>query len=653
MKIAKYKQGRGLFLFFLILLCGLLGVYKPVDAQELESKQKLPDRFLVAEGKVLKNQTGEVITLRGTNIGGWQVMEQWMCPTNSMDQKTTIATLTERFGKEKAEELIKVYEQNWWQEKDFDNIKDLKFNVIRLPISYFNLLDEEGKLRSDTLATIDWFVSECEERDIYVILDLHAAPGSQNGRDHSGDKSGSILFTDEASQNLTVSLWEQLASHYKGNATIAGYDLLNEPEGTEAERAPWGRVQLPFYDRLYKAIRAIDPDHLIILNAVWEPTNMPHPEVYGWENVMYEYHYYCWDGTDNASVQKKFTESKVKNTNQAGHEVPVLIGEFTLFDRLQSWEHALRTYEENGWSWTTWTYKTVDRGNWGIYNSTSSSTPIVNIYNDTAETIASKWGKVGTEESFKKNQYLYDLLQMMADPKAAEEAHKEWFQNCNTEVILRSGEQAEAELVLGSETHAGKKEDMVVRLTLSGEEAIPSATKRNVCISPVIRNSVNATGLNYLIFDVFTRQGNRALQVTLVDKAGRTWTGFTSKEAMPVAYEWEKVFIDISKADIDVSSIIEIRIGANASGTYYFDDFYFASSYTAPQPTQTVEQLQLNMGDKGVITDWDVSNKENSGKPIELPNTYIVSLAIVGGLVLLSGVIFLLIKKKKKIAKIN
>ena len=376
-------------------------------------------RFLKAEGKYLRNNygTGDIVTLRGTNVGGWQVMERWMCPTDGEDQKTMIKTFTERFGKETAEELIKIYENAWWQEQDFNNVKELNFNVLRLPFSYLNLLDEEGKLREDTLAVYDWFVEECEKRDIYVILDLHAAPGSQNGRDHSGDTSGSKLYSQGQYQDLTVSLWEQLAQHYKGNPTIAGYDLLNEPEGNEEERIHWGPLHFPFYDRLYQAIRAIDPDHLIIFEAIWEPTDMIDPSTYNWENVMYQYHCYGWNGIDDVEEQKHFTDSKVIMMNQTNFNVPVLIGEFTLFSQPKSWEYALEVYGNNGWSWTTWTYKTVEYGNWGIYNSKSVDTPDVNIKTDSIAAIKEKWSKADTETSFKKNEVIYRILQEKAGKK--------------------------------------------------------------------------------------------------------------------------------------------------------------------------------------------------------------------------------------------
>lgn len=372
--------------------------------------------FLKTDGTVLKDHSGkgDAVILRGTNAGGWLVQEAWMCPTNSVDQKSTIRIFTERFGKERAEELLAVYENHWWTLQDFDNAKELGFNVLRLPFAWFHLLDDEGKLRAETLAKLDWFVENCAKRDMYVILDLHGAPGSQNGRDHSGDTSGSVLYKDENAKKRTVSLWEQLAEHYKGNPAIAGYDLLNEPEGDETERAPWGEKQLPFFDELYRAVRRVDGDHIIIMNAVWEPADMPHTDRYGWENVIYQYHFYGWDGIDDVEEQKRFTDSKVVMEQEANHQVPVLVGEFTLFEEPESWKYALKVYEEQGWSWTTWTYKCVEMGWWGIYRSTRESTPGVDVNRDSYEEIAEKWSRVDTASGFVKNQEFAEILRTFA-----------------------------------------------------------------------------------------------------------------------------------------------------------------------------------------------------------------------------------------------
>ena len=616
--------------------------------QDEKGQESKMERFLKADGKVLRNNygKGDVVTLIGTNVGGWQVMEGWMCPTNSKDQITTIETLTNRFSKEVADELIKVYEDHWFKEEDFDNIASLNFNVLRLPISYLNLLDENGLLREDTLATYDWFVAECEKRDIYVILDLHAAPGSQNGKDHSGDTSGSKLYTSNEFMDLTVSLWEQLATHYKGNPTIAGYDLLNEPEGTNEEKSPWGKVQIPFYDRLYKAIREIDKEHIIILESIWEPTDMPDPSVYGWENVMYEYHYYGWDGIDDATKQKRFTNSKVELTNKANFNVPVLIGEFTLFSNLSSWVHGLKVYDENGWSYTTWTYKTVEYGNWGIYTSRKSDTPEVNIYTDSLEVIKEKWSKVDTKTSFRKNTYLYDVLRVMADKELAEKNPKTWYQNYTTDITFYGSKDALVSLVKGEEITKALGEQHVIKLELSESSLVNNF--RYAYIPPTIRNTVDATGMDYLMFDTLVRKGIQSMDVILVDKDGGTWTSKTSNSVTPITHSWEKLFVDISKATIDKSAIAYIGIGNSVAGTYYIKDIYFGVSYASDLPTESVADMKESMGEEisplkfnFIKSDEVVSNR--SRKNLIAFIVAAISVAIGGFVVLIK-----LFRKPKK-----
>src|SRR5574344_2193184 len=85
--------------------------------------------FLKADGKVLRTDsgTGKVVYLHGVNAGGYLVQEFWMTPTASTDnvkaQKDIITVLENRFGKTKARELISAYEDSYWTEKDFDNVR--------------------------------------------------------------------------------------------------------------------------------------------------------------------------------------------------------------------------------------------------------------------------------------------------------------------------------------------------------------------------------------------------------------------------------------------------------------------------------------------------------------------------------------------------
>lgn len=379
-----------------------------VKASYVINKEKTP--FLKADGKVLKDNfgTGDTITLRGTNAGGWLVTENWQCPVNAKDQLTTLKVFTERFGADKAQELVGYYQDNWWTEEDFDIVKEEGMNVLRLPVTYFEMQNSDGTLKETAFKRLDWFVQNCALRGIYVLIDMHGAMGSQNGKDHSGDTSiadKGNFYGNEENIKKTITLWEEIAKRYKDNPWVCGYDLLNEPSAT-------GTIQFDVYDRLYKAIRAIDKNHALFIQSIWEPYHLPDPSFYGWQNVVYEYHFYGWDVEKDAEGQMAFIQSKVKMANEdTGYDVPLLVGEFTFFSNEQSW-NAMDIFEEQGWSYTSWTYKVTGKNSsWGIF--TSDDKKKVDIYKDSYETIKEKWSKeeiATTSEAFTRNAKYADIL---------------------------------------------------------------------------------------------------------------------------------------------------------------------------------------------------------------------------------------------------
>ncbi|MBQ9887081.1 MAG: cellulase family glycosylhydrolase [Lachnospiraceae bacterium] len=382
--------------------------------------------FLKASGKYLckKSGEGEAVLLRGTNSGGWFVQEFWMCTTLAttyvVDQTTMIAKLKDRFGDEKTEELIKCYEDNFWTEKDFDNCKSLGINCIRVPLWYMNFTDDEGNMRENAFEKLDWFVKQASDRGIYVIIDMHGAYGSQNGSDHSGKDGGSykqmeskFFFgkTAKDNQELFYKLWEKIAEHYKGNPAVAGYDLLNEPYCTYRYNTIFPDETLhavlwDIYDKAYQRIRAIDPDHVIIMEATWDPVDLPDPSQYGWTNVMYEYHNYLYDDYDNkGGGQISNMKKKIDAIKAANYDVPSYMGEFCYMNNPDAWKEGLALLTGNEINWTTWTYKVVESyGNWGLYNQKDLRT---DIENDSFETIKEKWSKAG--ESF-ENKLLLDAI---------------------------------------------------------------------------------------------------------------------------------------------------------------------------------------------------------------------------------------------------
>ncbi len=374
--------------------------------------------FLKADGKLLRNNygTGDIVSLRGTNAGGYLLQEFWMCPTSTSSGTYTVTcemdiykTLTARFGEAAMRDLVKVYQDNYWTEKDFDNCKALGINCIRLPMWYMNIVDFNGNYLSNAFERIDWFLQKAGERGIYVILDMHGAPGSQNGSDHSGIDGGNskaaasqFFFGSNASNNQQkyYDLWYKIAQRYKDNPVVAGYDLLNEPYCTYRYNSGYSEDYLHsllwgIYNNAYNVIRSADTNHIIIMEATWDPSDLPSPSTYGWSNIMYEYHNYLYDDYDNAAG-KQITnmQNKLNLIKSQNYNVPSYMGEFSYFNNVSAWQQGLKLLNDAGINWTTWTYKvTGSNNNWGLYNQSISS---VNVATDSEAAIRSKWSQAGT-----------------------------------------------------------------------------------------------------------------------------------------------------------------------------------------------------------------------------------------------------------------
>ena len=392
--------------------------------------------MLSAVGEDIVDADGNAVALRGTNFGGWLVQEGWMCPTEQTDTLSTDMTLYSRFGKERAEELISAYQDSWITEEDFKTVKELGLNVVRVPFTYMNVyhhLSDKGELlhpdeftlREDPFERLDFALEMCKKYGLYLILDMHGAVGSQNGSDHSGDTSRTNLYADtelgEAYREKTAELWALVAEHFAGESNVAGYDLLNEP--TRAS----GATQWDYYDVLYKAVRAKDPDHMIFIEATWEPNNLPSPEDYGWENVVYEYHHYNWD-YNNQPNKSFYTFKKLLGNT---HKVPSLIGEFNAWGDsrrntgkrdqtdLEANAGVLEFYNGEGWHWTTWTYKVVGTlrdSNWGLFNASTLLKDVTKIdpETDSYDDIMQAWTSCSTAEHFTLYSDFADIVSAAA-----------------------------------------------------------------------------------------------------------------------------------------------------------------------------------------------------------------------------------------------
>ena len=416
----------------------------PTSAEEPGLRQG----YVKASGTELVDGEGNVIMLRGTNLGGYMLHESWMCLVDSPDLLYTVNTLTERFDRDAAFELLDIYQANFWTSEDFDNVQALGLNCLRLPVSYLDfydldfdlmrsdnptaeeLLSMNMVLRLDHIQKIDAFIREAEKRGIYIILDLHGAYGSQNGNDHSIDsRQHDWLWRQDdvgaAFRELTLDLWTVLAEHYRGFKNIAGYDLLNEPAGDvydpECVTSVTGKIQWDFFDDLYHAIRAVDQEHLLIMESCWTAENLPQPSVYGWENVMYEFHHY--DGSTDDDYQFQTHKERIDNIVNASFGVPLYLGEFCPHCSYEAWTPILNLLNEKHVSWTTWTYRVRGTSEWGLYhirtnNNGDPSIPVSEVVhlrrgNDSFEEIERKWG-VDQRKGFSRNDALCAVIQEAA-----------------------------------------------------------------------------------------------------------------------------------------------------------------------------------------------------------------------------------------------
>ena len=376
------------------------------------------DDFLFAKGSKLVNRRGETVVLKGVNLGAWLVWEDWLCPyEEATDHFDVLNTLTARFGEEKAYALMDSYMNNFITEYDLDQIKSLGFNCVRVPFWFRNFYyDDNGRKILDKdgnwdFSKLDWVVEGCRKRGLYVILDMHGAVGYQSDAPHSG-KGDSIGLFDKSEQGeryrtLTDELWTAIAIRFKGNPAVAMYDLLNEPmcdvNCTEIRR----RINNEsIYARLYKTVRAADPDHLITLECIWTPLALPHKALKGWTNVVYQVHFYQ---TSNFIFNLFVWAARVYFAR-----TPMLMGEFYPHDRA-TWSNCLLTMNKAGFNWMLWTYKATGHGMWSgdwcLFGS-KDGFERAKVQTDSYEEILRKWGAAQrTENGFVDNGHFEKNIQ--------------------------------------------------------------------------------------------------------------------------------------------------------------------------------------------------------------------------------------------------
>ncbi len=289
-----------------------------------------------------------------------------------------------------------------YTKKDFQNIKSLGCDVVRLPINLFYMTNGSPDYTIDPLLYefLDHAVDWAEELQMYLILDNHT-------NDDLASKNANL-------EAVLTKVWVQMAGHYKNRSNYVLYEILNEPNGT-LTTAAWSKIQ----QAAITAIRTVDTKHTIVVggasyNSYTELAALP---LYTDNNLIYTFHFYdpfmfthqgatwaspsmaslanvpfpynastmpstpsdlvgSWVGNALTNYKNDGTLAKVKSlidmaaAFKTSRNVKVYCGEFGVYipnspnaDR-NYWYQEVRKYlEAKGIPWTTWDYQ----GGFGLF----------------------------------------------------------------------------------------------------------------------------------------------------------------------------------------------------------------------------------------------------------------------------------------------
>ena len=326
-------------LFFVLLFC-------------LAAAPAWAQGFVRADGRQMVGTDGRPFLPRGISLGNWLLPEGYMFKfTASKSPRQIDAVMARILGRAGADAFWDTFRARYVTAADIRFIAAAGFNTVRVPLHH-DLFMSGDAMDGPGWALLDDVVRWSRAAGLYVLIDLHAAPGGQTGINHDDGPGLPLMFYVPEHRRRTVALWRAIAARYRDEPAVLGYDLLNEPIAPYHDRAYLNPRLEPFYRELVAAIRAVDPNHMIVLaGAQWSGTFAMLGKPFA-PNLAYTYHKF-WASTGRDSIQEYLNFSN-------RHRVPVFVGETGETDDMD-WNRAFRDLNErHGFGWLFWTYKNMD-----------------------------------------------------------------------------------------------------------------------------------------------------------------------------------------------------------------------------------------------------------------------------------------------------
>src|ERR1700694_623154 len=216
--------------------------------------------FVHASGGRLVDGLGEQLILRGVGLGNWLLPEGYMWKFEhpmTQSPREIEALVVDLVGLNLAADFWERFRTTFITEDDIARIRAEGMNHVRLPINSRVVMDDAGELIEAGLELIDRAIAWCRKHQLWVVLDLHGAPGGQTGTNiDDSPHHAPELFTDDGYRSLTIKLWRALARRYCDETVVAAYDLLTEPLPNAYQDLYAGRLR-DLYRELTAAIREV------------------------------------------------------------------------------------------------------------------------------------------------------------------------------------------------------------------------------------------------------------------------------------------------------------------------------------------------------------------------------------------------------------
>lgn len=315
--------------------------------------------FVTIKGENLMDANGKKLYIVGTNLGNWLNPEGYMFNFKKTNCEWMINDMVcELAGPDFAREFWQAFKDNYITEADIAYIKQTGANTIRLPFNckLFTREDYMGKNNeTEGFKQMDKVIDWCRKYDLHLILDMHDCPGGQTGDNIDNGHGYPWLFESEASQQLFCQIWQKIASRYKDEPVILGYELMNEPIATmfsDSLRAALNAKLEPLYKRATKAIREVDQNHIILLGgAQWNGNFEPFSDWKFDDKIMYTCHRYGGEPTKAAIQSIIDFRDKTK--------LPMYMGE--IGHNTDQWQADFcATMKKANIGYTFWPYKKID-----------------------------------------------------------------------------------------------------------------------------------------------------------------------------------------------------------------------------------------------------------------------------------------------------